>query len=176
MAGADYDGIRGVMRLLKAGEKPDTFAIEVVTYHAAIESELELIIATLVKRPEDFFTTSPKLTFGHKANLLRAVWEGDPAQADIIHEVLQRFQMVRNAVAHPDSKAIKGCMAGLTQAYRKIDASIGDDVSILEVAQGICLFLQDGSNVSDMKAMFEGLDQLVNVTMPKTIGVRGSDD
>jgi uncharacterized protein YacL (UPF0231 family) len=114
------------------------------------------------------------LTFGHKANLLRAIWKGDPAQADIIHEVLHRFQMVRNAVAHPDSRAIKSCVAGLTQAYRKIDTSIGDEVSILEIAQGICLFMQDGSNVSDMKMMFEGLDHLVNVEMPKALGVRGN--
>jgi hypothetical protein len=176
MAGADYDGIGGVMRLLKAGEKPDSFAIEVVTYHAAVESELELIISTLVKRPEDLFTTSPKLTFGHKANLLRAVWQGDPAHADIIHEVLHRFQMVRNAVAHPDNKAIKSCVAGLMQAYRKIDGTIGDEVSILEIAQGICLFMQDGSTVPELKSVFKGLDHLVNVAMPKAFGVKGHGD
>lgn len=176
MAGADYDGISGIMRLLKAGEKPDTFAIEVVTYHAAIESEIDLVIATLVRRPEGLFTTSPKLTFGHKVNLLRAVWRGDLAQADILHDVLHRFQMVRNAVAHPDSRAIKSCMAGLAQAYRKIDPNIGDEVSILEAAQGICLFMQDGSNVSELRAVFDGLDQLANVAMPKALGIGGGDD
>jgi hypothetical protein len=175
VAGADYDGIGGVMRLLKAGEKPDTFAIEVVTYHAAVENELERVINTLVERPDELFTTSPKLTFGHKANLLRAVWQGDPAQADILHEVLYRFQMVRNAVAHPDSKAIKGCMAGLAQAYRRIDQSIGDEVSILEAAQGICLFMEDGSNVTQLKAIFDGLDHLVNKAMPQALGVRDAD-
>jgi hypothetical protein len=172
MAGADYDGIGGVMRLLKAGKKPDAFAIEVVTYHAAVESELELIIGALVKRPEELFQASPKLTFGHKANILRAVWKGDPKQADIITDVLHRFQMLRNAVAHTDNKEIKSCLAGLTQAYRKIDDTTGDEVSVLEAAQGICLFMQDGSNVSQLKAAFEGLDQLVNVAMPKAFGVK----
>jgi len=167
MAGADYDGIGGVLRMHKAGEKPDTFAIEVVTFHAAIESELELVISKLVNRPDELFSTSPKMSFGHKVNLMRAVWDGDPAKADIIHAVLHRFQDVRNAVAHPDPKQIKSCVAGLMQAYRKVDTSIDDEVSILEVAQGICLFMQDGSTVTELKNAFEKLDYLVNISMPK---------
>ena len=170
MAGVNYDGIGGVMRLLKAGEKPHAFAIEVVTYHAAVESELELIIGSLVNRPQELFQASPRLTFGHKANILKAVWKGDPKQADIITEVLLKLQNLRNAVAHTDHTEIKGCLAGLTKAYRKIDATIGDEVSVLEVAQGICLFMQDGFNVSELKAVFEGLDNLVNVVMPAALG------
>lgn len=176
MAGADYDGIGGVMRLLKAGKQPDPFAIEVVTYHAAVESELELVIGTLINRPDELFDTSPKLQFGHKANILRAVWKGKPEQADIIVEVLHRFQMLRNAVAHTDNKQIKSCVAGLMHAYRKIDDTIGDEVPILEVAQGICLFMADGSNVSELKAAFEGLDHLVEVAIPKALGEKGAID
>jgi hypothetical protein len=167
MAGADYDGIGGVMRMLKAGQKPDTFAIEVVTFHAAIENEIELIISALVNRPDGLFSTSPKMSFGHKVNLLRAVWRGDPNMADVIHGVLHRFQDVRNAVAHPDPRQIKSCVAGLMQAYRKVDPSIPDEVPMLQVAQGICLFMQDGSTVTELKAAFDGLDHIVNVAMPQ---------
>jgi hypothetical protein len=175
MAGADYDGIGGVMRILKSGQKPSAFAIEVVTYHAAVESELELIIASLLNRPHELFQSSPRLSFGHKANLLKAVWNGDPKQADIITEVLHRFQMLRNAIAHTDNNQIKPCVAGLTQAYREIDDTIGDEVSILEVAQGICLFMQDGSNVSDLKTIFQGLDKLANVSIPEALAANTED-
>lgn len=169
MAGAHYDGIAGVMRLIEAGKEPDTFAVEVVTYHAVIESEIEAVISELVPRPEGLFTTSPRMSFGHKIHLLKALWAGAPDQADKLCAVLRRFQEVRNAVAHPDPKQIKGCVAGLTHAYREIDPTIGDEADILEVAQGICLFLQDGSNVTELKALFDGLGQLVNSGIPKVI-------
>lgn len=170
MAGIHYDGIAGVMRLIEAGKDPDTFAIKVITYHAVIESEVEAVISSLVKRPDGLFTTSPRMTFGHKVHLLRALWAGDPEQADRLCAVLHRLQEVRNAVAHPDPKHIKGCVAGLTIAYREIDPTIGDEVDILEAAQGICLFLQDGSTVAELKTLFDGLDNLVNVDLPKAIG------
>jgi hypothetical protein len=170
LAGAHYDGIAGVMRLIEAGKEPDTFALKVVTYHAVIESEIEGVISSLVRRPEGLFTTSPRMTFGHKIHLLKALWAGNPEQADKLCAVLHRFQDVRNAVAHPDPKQIKGCVAGLTVAYREIDPTIGDEVEILEAAQGICLFLQDGSNVTELKALFDGLDQLVTTDLPNAIG------
>lgn len=172
MAGADYDGIAGIMRLLEAGDVPDTFAIEVITYHAAIHSELERIVGALVAHPEELFTTSPKLSFGHLANLLRAVWAGEIGHADILVSVLHRFNDLRNAVAHYDQKQIKSCHAGLTNAYRNIDPATGDEADIAEVAQGICLFMQDGSNVADLKAIFQGLATLVNETLPRGSGTR----
>lgn len=176
LAGVDYDGIAGVLRVLKAGEEPDTFAIEVVTYHAAIESELERVIEASIKRPDGLFSASPKLTFGHKANVLRAVWLGNPEHADVLNEVLHRFQMLRNAVAHPSSAEIKGCLAGLRQAYRKIDDRAEDEVPVVEIAQGICLYMEDGSNPSQWNDIFQRLDKLVNVTAVQALGGHADDD
>lgn len=172
MAGAHYDGIAGIFRVTESGGKPDPFAVEVLAYHGAIESEIERIISGLVERPDELFTAPPRLTFGHKVNVLRAVWNGEPGQADKICPVLLRLNDLRNAVAHTDPKEIKGCLAGLINAYRKIDNSIGDEVSLLEVMQGICLFFQDGPNVTEINAMAEALDELVNVTLPKAFGAQ----
>ncbi|WP_152972436.1 hypothetical protein [Aliiroseovarius crassostreae] len=135
-----------------------------------MESELERVIASLVKRPDGLFTTSPRLSFGHKVNLLRAVWEREPEQADKICSVLQRLNDLRNAVADADPKNISGCYTALTEAYREIDSSTGDEVDVLTVAQSICLFLGDGSIMTDFMAMTEALDNLVNVKMPKILG------
>ena len=175
MAGMDYDGIAGIIRMIEAGEKPNFFAVEVITYHAAIESELERIIAPNLLEPDALFRTSPKLGFGQKANLLRAFWRGKADKGDTLVKVLKSFNNLRNAVAHADNKEIKGCHAGLTQSYRAIDNSIGDEVNMLEVSQGICLFMQDGTNVSELNALFDGLAKLVNEDMPRFLGVDPSE-
>lgn len=47
-----------------------------------------------------------------------------------------------------------------------------DDYPILEVAQGICLFMADGTTVDDLKATFAALDKLVNIDMPRALGAR----
>lgn len=61
MAGANYNGISALLRIAKAGEKPDPFAIEVLAYHGAIESEIERVIAGLVSRPEGLCGTCQRL-------------------------------------------------------------------------------------------------------------------
>lgn len=171
MAGLDYDGIAGVVRLLKAGGSPDPFSIFVLTYHAVIESEVEGILTNRIPNPERVFEKSPKLSFGHKVNLLHAFWAGDDEKGRIAVKVLVHFNEVRNAIAHPSGNQIKNKFAGLVQAYREIDGNAGDDIEILEIAQGICLFLQDGSDVSEFKTMADALAKVVNETMPAALGV-----
>lgn len=170
MAGANYDGIAGLLRVTEAGANTDPFAVEVLAYHAAVESEMERVITNLVNRPDELFTTSPRLNFSHKVHLLKAVWNGDPEKADQICTVLHRLNELRNAVAHADPRHIKGCLAGLTIAYREIDSTIGDEVEIGAVAQGICLFFQDGPTVSELQAIAETVDRVVNRTLPLAFG------
>lgn len=171
MAGMDYDGIAGVLRVLQAGQKPETFAIEVITFHAAIEYEIEIAISKVIPRPEVMFTGTPKLGFAHKAKILNALWQRNGRDADKLAKVLHAFQNLRDAVAHSDRKEIKACNTNLTIAYREIAQNDSDAYSILEVAQGICLFMADGTAVDDLMATFSALDELVNEAMPRALGV-----
>jgi hypothetical protein len=172
MAGMDYDGIAGVLRVLEAGQQPETFAIEVITFHAAIEHEIEVALRKIIPRPDALFTGSPKLGFAHKAKILNALWQRDGVDADKLAKVLHAFQNLRDAVAHSDRKEIKACNTNLTTAYRAIAKNESDDYSIVEVAHGICLFMADGSTVDELMASFAGLDKLVNETMPRVFGAK----
>lgn len=172
MAGMEYDGIGGILRVLEAGEKPETFAIEVITFHAAIEHEIEIALTKILPRPDALFSGTPKLGFAHKAKILNALWQRDGRDADKLAKVLHAFQNLRDAVAHTDRKAIKACNANLTVAYREIAQNDSDDYPILEVAQGICLFLADGTTVDELKATLAALGKLVNEDLPGALGAR----
>lgn len=172
MAGMDYDGIAGILRVLEAGEKPETFAIEVITFHAAIEHEIEIAISKIIPRPDAMFTGTPKLNFAHKAKVLNALWQRNTEDADKLSKVLQAFQNLRDAVAHSDRKEIKACNTNLTIAYRDIARNESDDYPIVEVAQGICLFMADGTTVDDLMAKFSALGKLVNEDIPQSFGAR----
>lgn len=103
-------------------------------------------------RPEGLFTSFLRMNFGYKLHLLKELWKGKKGQADKISTVLHRFQEVRNAVAHPQPKNLKGCVAGLTNSHREIDNSIGDEVNILEAAQGICFFFANRSRCDSVES------------------------
>lgn len=167
MAGMDYDGIAGFFRVLAAGEKPETFAIEVITYHAAVEYEIEIALREIIPRPDAIFKGSPKLSFAHKAKLLNALWRKEPADADKLAAVLHAFQDLRDAVAHTDTHQIKARNTNLTIAYRSIATEDKDEYDVQEVALGICLFMADGTTVDDLVATFDKLDQVINVDLPK---------
>jgi hypothetical protein len=170
MAGIEYDGIEGVLRVHQAGEERETFAIEVITFHAAIEHELEVALTKIIPRPDVLFGGKPKWSFAHKAKLLQAMWRGSPNDADKLAEVLRAFQNLRDAVAHNDRKEIKSCNTNLTIAFRKIASEFSDDYSMIDVAQGICLFLADGKTEEDVRAAFGQLDKLINEKLPKVFG------
>ena len=172
MAGMDYDGIAGVLRVLAADEKPETFAIEVITFHAAIEHEIEVALRKIIPRPDALFAGRPKLSFAHKSKILNALWQKNAEDGDKLAKVLHAFQDLRDAVAHSDRQQIKSCNAGLCIAYRAIAGDGRDEYPILEIAQGICLFMMDGTNVGDLKTTFAALNKLVNEDMPRVLGAK----
>jgi len=169
MAGMDYDGIAGVLRVLEAGETPETFSLEVITFHAAIEHEMEIALRKVIPRPDALFTGTPKLSFAHKAKILSALWQRENEAADRLARVLHAFQNLRDAVAHSDRKQIKACNTNLSIAYREIAQDDGDDYPILEVAQGICLFIADGTTVEELQAKFAALGKLANEALPRAL-------
>jgi len=167
MAGADYNGIEGIFRIAEAGLKPDTFAVEVLTFHAAVEFELEVILRQLLPYPDKLLKGSPKLSFAHKAKLLLALWRKDPNDADKLGKVLKAFQDLRDAVAHKDDIPLRGHKANLIKAYNEIEPECTDDPSMLEIAQGISMFMADDGDTLDMFfGAMDKLGKLVNEDMP----------
>lgn len=171
MAGADYDGIEAIFRIAKKGEVLDTFAIEVLIFHAAVEHELEVVLRKLLRHPDKLFVKGPKLSFPHRARLLCAMWRKDPADADKLNGVLKALEDLRNEVAHHGDIPLKSHKANLTQAFREIEPKAGDDPSMLEIAQGISMFIaDDAGTLADFKETLDALDVLVNEKMPAVLG------
>lgn len=141
MGAAEYDGIEGIFRIFDAGRRPQTFAVEVLTFHAAVEYELGVVLRDLLPNPDELLSGKPKLNFAMKARLLCALWKGDPADAARLNAVLRAFENLRNEVAHPGGGSLKGVKANLTQAFLTIRPNASDDPSMLEIAQGISLFI-----------------------------------
>lgn len=171
MAGTDYDGFEAIFRIIAAGEEPETFAIEVITFHAAVEYELGIVLHKLLPNPDKILTGKPKLSFPHKAKLLEALWQKDQADADKLGAVLRALQDLRDAVAHKDNIPLKSHKANLSQAFRGIEPSSGDDPSMMEIAQGICVFMADDiGTLAEAKKTMSGLNEIVNVKMPTALG------
>jgi hypothetical protein len=162
--------------MLEAGKLPDMTAIEVITYHAAIEREIELVLRKVLPHPDAILKGSPSLNFAQKAKLLIATWQGKDENADKLAKVLHALQNLRNAVAHSDGHdEIKACNTNLSIAFREIAGRQDDDYPIHEVAQGICLFMADGSTIEQWENTFDALHELVNVKLPAALGAKGKE-
>lgn len=168
MAGADYNGIEGLFRIADASEKLETFAVEVITFHAALEYELDIVLSNLMPNPDAIIGFQPALSFTHKARLLLALWKGDTEKANKLNEVLRQFEDLRNIVAHPRGKGdLKSKKAKLDQAYREIEPTACDDPTIFEITQGTAMFMADKETMGEFEAMIIGLNRLVNDDLPR---------
>lgn len=171
MAGVDYNGIEAIFRIAEKGEVLDTFAIEVLTFHAAVEHELEVVLRKLLPHADMILKGKPKLSFPHKARLLCAMWRKDPADAVKLNGVLKALQNLRDEVAHQGDISLKSHKANLTQAFREIEPKAGDDPSMLEIAQGISMFIaDDAGTLADFNETLDAFDVLVNEKMPAALG------
>ncbi|WP_162182335.1 hypothetical protein [Neorhizobium galegae] len=147
----------------------NTFAVEVLTYHAALELEVDAVLKKLLPFAEKITEGRGRLGFQHKVSVLGAAWLGKPASADKLTVALIRFNDLRNAVAHNDGKQVRACMEGLRKACRSIDKDLPADASILALSQAICAYMGD-ENLAKMLKLLEILDEIVNVRMPKALG------
>lgn len=175
MAGVDYDGIEAIFRIAKKGEEFDTFAIEVLTFHAAVEFELDEVLRNMLRHPDKLLKGKPKLSFPHKAKLVAAMWQNDPDDADKLNLVLRAFQDLRDEIAHPSPGSLKTHKANLVHAFRGIEPEAGDDPSMLEIAQGISMFLaNDAGTLAEFRGMMGALGNLVS-KMPGRINPQPND-
>lgn len=173
MAKVDYDGFAGIHRMAEAEGMVDPRVAVILTYHAALEREIDVVLAGLLPRPRKL---RPGFGFGNKIDVLAAAWKADPDDGDRLHLVLKRFNDLRNSVAHGDTKEeVEKWLGKLFDAYRAIIPDADVHIEIGEMAQGICSFMADGPTPKELLATFAALDKLVNVTMPAALAFRADD-
>lgn len=168
MAKVDYDGFAGIHRIAQAEGTVDQRTAVIVTFHAALEREIDVVLAALLPRPEKL---KKSFGFANKIDVLAAAWKGDPDAGDRLHLALRRFNDLRNSVAHGDAiDEVDKFLTKLIDAYRGIDPEVDVHVEIAEVAQGICSFMADGPTPREFLKIAKALDHLVNVAMPAAFG------
>lgn len=174
LARVDYDGFAGIHRIAQAEATVDQRAAVILTFHAALEREIDVVLAVLLPRPDKL---KKGFGFANRIDVLAAEWKGDANAGDRLHLVLRRFNDLRNSVAHGDTiEEVERWLAKLLEAYRGIDPDVDVHVEIGEMAQRICSFMADGPTPSDIVKVAEALDQWVNVTMPAALAFRVPDE
>lgn len=168
MAKVDYDAFAGIHRMAQAKATVDQRAAVILTFHAALEREIDVVLAGLMPHAERI----RHFGFGQKIDVMAAVWKGDEEAGMQLHLVLRRFNDLRNSVAHGDAiDKVERFLGRLVEAYRAIVPDADVHIEIGEMAQGICSFMADGPTPKEFGDMLESLDHLVNVAMPKALGV-----
>lgn len=148
----------------------DQRAAVILTFHAALEREIDVVLAAILPRADKI---KKSFGFANKIDVLAAAWKGDPDAGDRLHLVLRRLNDLRNSVAHGDTiEEVERWLTKLLDAYRAIDPDVDVHVEIGEMAQGICSFMADGPTPSEIVKVAEALNQLVNVTMPAALAFR----
>ena len=78
---------------------------------------------------------------------------------------------VSKRVAHQGDIPLKSHKAKLDRAFREIEPNADDDPSMLEIAQGISMFIADDlGTLADFSKTLSALSVLVNEKMPAAIG------
>lgn len=140
MGQVGYDAFEGWKRLFAAADRLDTNLPMIMTLHAALEVEMDNLLARQVRRPEKLFG----LGFGHKVGLIGATWQGEPDKGDFLCDALFRFNELRNSAAHGDEpKRIAEAMAKLRTAHGKIGTLQEGVDEILNIACDITAFMAD---------------------------------
>lgn len=141
MGRVGYNQFEGLRRLGEARAKLDDRAGTILTLHAALEREMDIVLSQLLPRAGKLYG----LGFGQKISVLQAAWKGPPEAGDKLCHTLLRFNELRNAIAHGDkAKEVDKKLKLLADAFEAIlpgAAKIGD---VELVAAGIVGYLADG--------------------------------
>lgn len=140
MGRIDYDRLAGLQRLGEARAKLDERAGTILTYHAALEREMDIVLARLLRRAEKL----RGLSFAHKISVLNAAWRGPDDAGDIFCHALFRFNELRNAVAHGDPpEEVDKKLALLAESFDAILPGSGELRDVEPIAAGMVGFLAD---------------------------------
>lgn len=167
MAGVNYDQFAGLSRLAATASTIDQRAAVILTYHSAIEREIDHVLADTLPRADRL----KRFGYGHKVDVLGAAWKGSPEAGDKLYDVLVKFNDLRNAVAHGDrADMVDQVLGRLIAAYRDMVADSDNHIEIDSMAAGIIGFMADGPSPNELGKMFGSLDDLVNRIIPNMFG------
>lgn len=152
-----YDAFGGYSRLAEALENIDDHAVQVMTFHVALERELDEVLATLVKRPQ---ALDSGMGFGNKLKVLRAVWAGEEDILERAFAALHAFNEHRNRIAHGKKKEMRGTRKALLRAYQQIDGRATGQTAVAEIAQGIVAYIGQAPLPPDLKVLFDEMGRL----------------
>ncbi len=151
----DYDPYAAIARIASASLAKDERALQVITCHLALEREVNLILATLTNR-------EVRLNgFRNKARMLHALWDRRPDienSANLMLQALERFDDLRNAVAH-GNEGVEKCHDNLSAAYLLLEPDCPADADYGYIAQGLCAFIGDGMMPAELSRIVTMLDQ-----------------
>ncbi len=170
MGKVGYDSLEGILRVTASGEKqPNQFTADVLTYHAALELEMDNLLSLQLPRAEKL--VDGKLGYTHKIAVLSASWRGDPEDGDKLAKALVRFNDLRNSVAHNDlQKQIKVHLMKLKAATDALDGDVDGTVTPYQLAVRICAFMGDDPKAADALKSLSQLNGLVNFELPSALG------
>jgi|GEM_PF-1828748 len=168
MAKVSYDALEGYERLSAVAERVDLESAKILTLHVALEAEMDAVLAKILTRADRM----RKIGFANKVRVLEAAWIGDPDAGDRACNVLRSFNDLRNTIAHGDRDAQVGCRAALVTAFRQIDPQAAEDIDVVQVAQGVCLFLGDGPSVETLERFKDSLAGMTAAINAATEGFR----
>jgi len=149
MGRIDYDKLAGLQRLGEARAKLDDRAGTILTYHAALEREMDIVLARLLPRADRL----KGLGFGHKLSVLHAAWRGPEDAGDKLAHALFRFNELRNAIAHgDDAKKVDQKLASLAEAFDAILPGAAEVGGVELIAAGLVGYLADEPlNIENLK-------------------------
>lgn len=141
MGRIDYDRLEGLRRLGQAKAKLDDRAGAILNYHAALEREIDIVLARLLPRADRL----RGLGFGHKLSVLHAAWRGPEDAGDKLCHALFRFNELRNAVAHGDDlKKIDQKLRMLAEAFDAILPGTAEITDVELISAGMVGYFADG--------------------------------
>ena len=134
----EYNSLEGWLRIGHATQAMDERAALILTLHAALEQEMEVVLRHLLPRGDRL---GSRLGFSQKIDVLAAAWQGDAEMIDKVCRVLVRFNDLRNAVAHGDAREFKKALDKLMHANLSIGGVPEIDQPLVLVAANICAAL-----------------------------------
>jgi len=140
MGRINYDRLAGLRRLGEAKAKLDDRAGAILTYHAALEREIDIVLSRLLPHADRM----RGLGFGHKLSVLQAAWRGPEEAGDKLCHALFRFNELRNAIAHGDlAREVDGKLALLARALDAILPGTAEITDVELIAAGLIGYLAD---------------------------------
>lgn len=162
MAKVGYDQFAGLHRLAEVTQKIDPRAAVVLAYHAALEREIDVVLARLLPHADKL----RRFGYGHKIDVLAAAWRGSPDAGEVLYTCLFRFNELRNAVAHGDRvDLVEHKLTALLDAYRRVNSDLPEDIQVDAVAAGIIGFMgDDGVNAARLRLRISASEEVADQT------------